>query len=60
MVKDKDKVKGALYGVAVGDALGAPAEMMDRDELVEKFGKLRCCRAAGSIVMRASRRMIRR
>ena len=40
MVKDKDKVKGALYGVAVGDALGAPAEMMDRDELVEKFGKL--------------------
>ncbi|MCR5046300.1 MAG: ADP-ribosylglycohydrolase family protein [Treponema sp.] len=29
----KDKVKNALYGAIVGDALGVPVEFMDRDEI---------------------------
>ena len=34
----KDSIRGALYGVAVGDALGAPLEFMDADEILAKYG----------------------
>lgn len=34
-------IKGALYGAAIGDALGGPAEYMKRDEIKQKFGVLR-------------------
>lgn len=34
----KNKIAGALYGVAVGDALGGPLEFMDRQEIKEKHG----------------------
>ena len=29
----KDKVKNALFGAIVGDALGVPVEFMDREEI---------------------------
>lgn len=33
-----DKIKGALYGVAVGDALGAPLEFMDSVRIAQQHG----------------------
>lgn len=36
----KDRIRGALYGVAIGDALGAPLERMSADEIKEKHGKV--------------------
>lgn len=35
----KDRAKGAMYGVAVGDALGAPLEFMTADEIKRVHGK---------------------
>ncbi|MNW45576.1 ADP-ribosyl-[dinitrogen reductase] glycohydrolase [compost metagenome] len=35
-----DKLSGAMFGVAVGDALGAPVEFMDKSEIRQKFGVL--------------------
>lgn len=35
-----DKIKGALYSVAVGDALGAPAEFMSAEQIKNKYGKI--------------------
>lgn len=34
----KDRIRGALYGVAVGDALGAPLEFMTTEEILAKYG----------------------
>lgn len=34
----ENKISGALYGIAVGDALGGPLEFMDRQEIKEKHG----------------------
>ena len=34
----KDRIRGALYGVAVGDALGAPLEFMTAEEILSKYG----------------------
>lgn len=36
--KIRDKVAGAMYGVAVGDALGGPLEFMTAAEIKEKYG----------------------
>jgi len=36
----KDKIKGALYGVAVGDALGAPLEFMSADQIDRRHGRV--------------------
>lgn len=35
-----DKIKGALYGVAVGDALGAPLEFMNADQIDRRYGRV--------------------
>lgn len=35
-----NRIKGALYGVAVGDALGAPLEFMTAEQIEKKFGKV--------------------
>lgn len=33
-----DKIKGALYGVAIGDAMGAPTELRNSKQIKEYFG----------------------
>lgn len=35
----RDAVRGCLLGGAVGDALGAPAEFMDKEEILRRYGK---------------------
>ncbi|MGM0125565.1 hypothetical protein IGI37_002964 [Enterococcus sp. AZ194] len=35
---NKEKMLGALYGAAVGDALGAPTELRNTDQILETFG----------------------
>jgi len=34
----RERVRGALLGLAVGEALGAPAEFLTADQVVEKYG----------------------
>lgn len=34
----EDKVRGALYGFAIGDAMGATTEFMSREEIQKKYG----------------------
>lgn len=36
-----DRYRGCLLGLAVGDALGATLEFMDRDAIARKYGRLR-------------------
>lgn len=36
-----DKIRGGLYGVAVGDALGATLEFMDEHQIKQEYGQLR-------------------
>ena len=35
---NENRIKGALYGVAVGDALGAPLEFMNAEQIAKKYG----------------------
>ena len=37
--KDLDKVRGALIGGAIGDALGYPVEFLTLDRIVGKYGE---------------------
>ena len=37
---DIDRIRGALFGVAVGDALGAPVEFMSADDIARKHGRV--------------------
>ncbi len=37
----KEYIKGALYGAAIGDALGGPVEYMKKEDIKSKFGTLR-------------------
>jgi len=34
----RDRFRGTLLGLAVGDALGAPAEFLTAEQVVEKYG----------------------
>ena len=36
-----DRIKGALFGLAAGDALGATLEFMNREEIHQKYGVLK-------------------
>lgn len=36
----RDRIAGALYGVATGDALGAPLEFMSKEEILRKHGRV--------------------
>jgi ADP-ribosylglycohydrolase len=37
-VSAADRARGALYGLAIGDALGMPAEMLSREQIVSRWG----------------------
>lgn len=37
---EKDRVFGCLFGLAVGDALGAPLEGLPREEIASRFGQV--------------------
>lgn len=34
----KNKIAGALYGFAIGDAMGATTEFMSREQIEEQYG----------------------
>ncbi len=36
----RNRIAGALYGGAIGDALGAPLEFMSKDEITRKHGRV--------------------
>ncbi len=36
----RDRITGALYGVAIGDALGAPLEFMSRNQIEKTHGRV--------------------
>jgi len=36
----RNKIAGALYGVAIGDALGAPLEFMSQEQIANKHGRV--------------------
>lgn len=40
MTAQYSSIKGALYGVAVGDALGGPVEFMGPEQIAEKYGRV--------------------
>jgi len=40
MKRLKDKIAGTLYGVVTGDALGAPLEFMNKEEISRKHGRV--------------------
>jgi ADP-ribosylglycohydrolase len=35
-----DRARGALHGLAIGDALGMPTQLMSRDAVIDRFGTL--------------------
>jgi ADP-ribosylglycohydrolase len=35
-----DRARGALYGLAIGDALGMPTQLMSHEEVAACFGTL--------------------
>lgn len=38
-MRDVDKIRGALYGQAIGDAMGMPTELWPIQQIQAKFGK---------------------
>lgn len=38
--KQLDRIRGALYGVAVGDALGGPLEFMSDQQIRDAYGRV--------------------
>src|SRR5579863_4680080 len=36
----QDRARGALYGLAIGDALGMPTQMLSRDQVIDRWGPL--------------------
>lgn len=37
----QDRIRGALYGVAIGDAMGGPLEFLDANEIKMRYGQVR-------------------
>ena len=35
----KNRARGALYGLAIGDALGMPTQLLSRREIIERWGE---------------------
>lgn len=40
MTTVRDRALGALYGLAIGDALGMPTQMMSRSEIAARYGSI--------------------
>jgi ADP-ribosylglycohydrolase len=38
--QQRDRARGALYGLAIGDALGMPTQMLSRDQVIDRWGPL--------------------
>jgi ADP-ribosylglycohydrolase len=38
--QQRDRARGALYGLAIGDALGMPTQMLSRDQIINRWGPL--------------------
>jgi ADP-ribosylglycohydrolase len=38
--QELDRARGALYGLAIGDALGMPTQMLSRRQITERWGRL--------------------
>jgi len=38
--RETDRARGALYGLAIGDALGMPTQLLSRQEIVRRWGSL--------------------
>jgi len=36
-----NKIKGALFGFAIGDALGGTTEFLSKEEIQDKYGEVR-------------------
>jgi ADP-ribosylglycohydrolase len=36
----QDRARGAMYGLAIGDALGMPTQMLSRDQIIDRWGPL--------------------
>ena len=39
-MRPQDRARGALYGLAIGDALGMPTQMLSRRQIVDRWGPL--------------------
>ena len=40
LVQETDRARGALYGLAIGDALGMPTQMLSRQQITQRWGPL--------------------
>jgi ADP-ribosylglycohydrolase len=38
--QERDRARGALYGLAIGDALGMPTQLLSRRQITERWGPL--------------------
>jgi ADP-ribosylglycohydrolase len=38
--QEQDRARGALYGLAIGDALGMPTQMLSREQIIDRWGPL--------------------
>ena len=38
--RERDRARGALYGLAIGDALGMPTQLLSRKQIVQRWGPL--------------------
>jgi ADP-ribosyl-[dinitrogen reductase] hydrolase len=48
-----DRIRGGIYGLAVGDALGAAVEFMEKEEIQARYGVLREIVGGGWLNLRA-------
>lgn len=46
-----DQIRGGLFGAAVGDALGATTECMNKEEIQEKYGKIKTIIGGGWLAL---------
>src|ERR1700744_3688543 len=38
--QERDRARGALYGLAIGDALGMPTQLLSREQIIDRWGPL--------------------